>query len=234
MCWASNHQNMYRNVPWAHFPFNLPFFGDLCQHIKLEPLALTIIDHKRSTRVREGKQHTQDSIRSKHTHKPRREHKTRCREFTTQMVLKSLTQWSECVAAEYRRLRMIRECLVVCSMRLGVPFIAPRQLGVVEVPIGRQFLPSVGWCTGQSGAPPDMNSSRPVPDLLPYLAQPAVGPTVPLAHRTLSGAHRTVRCDQLTVGTGHASPAYCAADHWSWVPLAHRTIRCATRQSGDF
>ena len=26
------------------------------------------IDHKRSTRVRDGKQHTQDSIRSKHTH----------------------------------------------------------------------------------------------------------------------------------------------------------------------
>jgi hypothetical protein len=48
-------------------------------------------------------------------------------------------------------------------MRLGVPFIAPRQLGAVEVPIGRQFLPFVGWRTGQSGAPPDMNSSSLVP-----------------------------------------------------------------------
>jgi hypothetical protein len=93
---------------------------------KLEPLALTIFDHTRSTRVREGKQHTQDSIRSKHTHKPRREHKTRRREFTTQMVLKSLIQQSECVAVESRCLRMIRECLVSCSMRLGVPFIALR------------------------------------------------------------------------------------------------------------
>jgi hypothetical protein len=55
-------------------------------------------------------------------------------------------------------------------MRLGVPFIAPRQLGVVEVPIGRQFLPFVGWRTEQSGAPPNMNSSSPVPDLLPYQA----------------------------------------------------------------
>jgi hypothetical protein len=34
MCWASNHQNNYRNGPWVHFPFNLPLFGDLCQHIK--------------------------------------------------------------------------------------------------------------------------------------------------------------------------------------------------------
>jgi hypothetical protein len=34
MCWASNHQNTYRNCPRAHFPFNLPLFGDLCQHIK--------------------------------------------------------------------------------------------------------------------------------------------------------------------------------------------------------
>jgi hypothetical protein len=83
---------------------------------------------------------------------------------------------------------MFSECLVLCSMRLGVPFIAPRQLEAVEVPIGRQFLPSVGWRTGQSGAPTDMNSSSPVPVLLPYQAQPTVGPSVPLAHQTVSGA----------------------------------------------
>jgi hypothetical protein len=34
MCWTSNHQNIYRNGPSAHFPFNLPLFGDFCQHIK--------------------------------------------------------------------------------------------------------------------------------------------------------------------------------------------------------
>jgi hypothetical protein len=45
-------------------------------------------------------------------------------------------------------------------------------------------LPSVGWRTGQSGAPPDMNSSSQVPDLLPYQAQPTVGPSVPLAWAT--------------------------------------------------
>jgi hypothetical protein len=49
---------------------------------------------------------------------------------------------------------------VYYSMRLGVPFIAPRQLGAVGSPFGRQFLPSVCWHTGQSGAPPDMNSAR--------------------------------------------------------------------------
>jgi hypothetical protein len=45
--------------------------------------------------------------------------------------------------------------LVYSSMRLGVPFIAPRQLGAVESIPGRQFLPSIAWRTGQSGAPPD-------------------------------------------------------------------------------
>jgi hypothetical protein len=34
-----------------------------------------------------------------------------------------------------------------------------------------------------------------------------------LAHRTLSGAHRTVRCPLPTVGAGHASPVDCATDH---------------------
>jgi hypothetical protein len=34
LCWTLNHQNNYRNGPRAHFPFNLPLFGDLCQHIK--------------------------------------------------------------------------------------------------------------------------------------------------------------------------------------------------------
>jgi hypothetical protein len=34
MCWASNHQNTYRNYSRAHFPFNLPLFGDLCHTSK--------------------------------------------------------------------------------------------------------------------------------------------------------------------------------------------------------
>jgi hypothetical protein len=79
---------------------------------------------------------------------------------------------------------------VYSSMRLGVPFIAPRQLGAVESIPGRQFLPSFDWRTGQSGA-----------DFFPILVQPTVGDSEPLAHRTLSGAHRTVRCPLLTVGS---------------------------------
>jgi hypothetical protein len=55
------------------------------------------------------------------------------------------------------------------SIRLGVPFIAPRQLGAVEGQQGRLSLPSVGWRTGQSGAPLDSHYSCPVRDLLPIL-----------------------------------------------------------------
>jgi hypothetical protein len=60
------------------------------------------------------------------------------------------------------------------SMRLGVPFIALRQLGAVGGIPGRQFLPSVGWRTGQSGAPPDIHCSWSGADLLPKKAQPTV------------------------------------------------------------
>jgi hypothetical protein len=49
-------------------------------------------------------------------------------------------------------------------------------------------------------------------DLLPFLAQPTVGSSGWLAHWTLSGAHRTVRCPQLIVGMGHASRADCTTD----------------------
>jgi hypothetical protein len=109
---------------------------------------------------------------------------------------------------------MFRESLVSCSMHLGVPFIAQRQLGAVGDQFGRPFLHSVEWCTGQSGAPPNSHCSCLVRDLLPYLAHPTVGPWGWLAHRTLSGARRTVRCAQLTVAAGHVSPADCAADRW--------------------
>jgi hypothetical protein len=71
-------------------------------------------------------------------------------------------------------LEMIKECLGDTSLRLRVPFIAPRQLGAVGTQQGRQFLPSVGWRTGQSGAPPDIHCSLSSADLLPKMAQPTV------------------------------------------------------------
>jgi hypothetical protein len=46
------------------------------------------------------------------------------------------------------------------SMRLGVPFIALKQLGAVESIPGRQILPSVVWRTGQSGAHHTVSGAR--------------------------------------------------------------------------
>jgi hypothetical protein len=83
-----------------------------------------------------------------HAHKPRLELETQHRGSTTQTELKPLTQSIKCVETESGSLRMLSECLVSCSMGLGVPFIAPRQLGAIRDQLGRQFLPSVEWCTG--------------------------------------------------------------------------------------
>jgi hypothetical protein len=120
---------------------------------------------------------------------------------------------------------MLSECLDKSSMRLGVPFIAPRQLGAIGCQQGRPSLPSVEWRTGQSGAPPNSHCRRSGADLLPFLAQTTVVAPGQLAHRTLSGA---------------------PADRWRgprvarglrgrplrWRPLAHRTVWCTTGPSG--
>jgi hypothetical protein len=76
------------------------------------------------------------------------------------MELKSLTQRIKCVKLESWSLRMLSECLGDSSMRLGVPFIAPRQLGAIGGQQGRLSLPSVEWRTGQSDAPPDRSYRR--------------------------------------------------------------------------
>jgi hypothetical protein len=73
--------------------------------------------------------------------------------------------------------------------------------------------------TGQSGAPPDIPWSLSGADSLPILAQPAVEDLEPLAHRTLSGSHRTVQCPHQTAGsaTRHARiarPTVGSADRW--------------------
>jgi hypothetical protein len=130
------------------------------------------------------------------------------REFTARTELKSLTRSIKCMATECGDLELLSECLYISSMRLGVPLIAPRQLGAVGSQQGRQFLPSVGWRTGQSGAPPDNHCSCLVRDFLPFLAQPTVAASGSLAHRT-------VRCTQPTIGLGHASPADCATNRFS-------------------
>jgi hypothetical protein len=115
------------------------------------------------------------------------------------MELKSLSQRIECVRMESWSLRIFLVSLGTSSMRLGVPFIAPRQLGAVGGQQGRLSLPSVGWRTGQplfmSGARSPSNSGA--ADRCRFVA---------------GGAPDTVRCPQPTVGVGHASPADCAAD----------------------
>jgi hypothetical protein len=141
------------------------------------------------------------------------------------MELKSLSQRIKCAKLESWSLRMFLVSLGNSSIHLGVPFIAPRQLGAVGDQQGRPKLPSVGWHTGQSGAPPDSHCRRSGADLFPIMAQTTIADSWQLAHRTLSGAHRIVRCPLPTASAGHASPADCAAD------------RCAggrwlTRQSG--
>jgi hypothetical protein len=111
----------------------------------------------------------------------------------------------------------------VCSfMRLGVPFIAPRQLGAVESIPGRQFLPSVVWRTGQSGAPPDTVRCG-------FLSFSSEADRWRLG---AVGAPDTVRCTPNSPvlppdrWLGHVSRADRAADRWPGRPLAHRTVRC--------
>jgi hypothetical protein len=84
---------------------------------------------------------------------------------------------------------MLKVCLVYSSIRLGVPFIAPRQLGAVESIPGRQFLPSVDWRTGHCLVRISF---------LFWRSRPLV---ICSRWRTgQSGAHRTVRCPLQTVG----------------------------------
>jgi hypothetical protein len=128
------------------------------------------------------------------------------------MELKSLTQQGECAGAESGCLRILSECLGNFSMRLGVPFIAPRQLGAVGGQQGRPSLPSVEWRTRQSGAPPNNYCSMSGADCLPNWAQTTVAAPGLLAHRT-------VRCPPPTVGVATrrakiAWPTVGAGDCW--------------------
>jgi hypothetical protein len=58
-------------------------------------------------------------------------------EFSTQEELKLLWQRIKCARMKSWCLEMIKECLCISSMRLAVPFIAPRQLGAVGGNQGR-------------------------------------------------------------------------------------------------
>jgi hypothetical protein len=114
-------------------------------------------------------------------------------------------------------------------MRLGVPFIAPRQLGVVE------SIPGRNSCLLSTGAPDSPVHHRTLSgaDFFPVLAQPTIEGLEPLAHRT-------VRCTPDSPvppsyrWPGHASRADCAADCWLGRPLAHRTVQCTPDSPVNF
>jgi hypothetical protein len=150
-------------------------------------------------------------------------------------------------------LELIKECLVCSSMRLGVPFIALRQLGAVGSNPGRQILPSVGWRTGQA-----LFTVR-------CRLLSLIGADDHWRFGAI-GAPDTIRCTPDSpmppsdCWLGHASRADCAVDRWltgqSGAPpdspvifsrtlltgflravtspqTTHRTVRCTTGQSGE-
>jgi hypothetical protein len=141
------------------------------------------------------------------------------------MELKLLSQRIKCARMESWCLGMIKECLGDSSMRLGVSFIAPRQLGAVGGNLGRQILPSIGWRTGQSGAPPYRHCSMFGADLLPNLAQLTVATLASV------GANRTVRCPFRPLGRATRCPRIwrptvtLAAVGSLDIPVHHRTVQ---------
>jgi hypothetical protein len=140
-------------------------------------------------------------------------------EFTTQKNAPISRMMNDYVKVRTRSLGMLRVCFGSSSMRLGVPFIAPRQVGAVGGQQGRPKLPSIGWRTGQ-----------------PLFMSGARSPSY-------SGADD--RCRFVAVGAPDSLVP--PTDRWRgprvarglrdrplrWRPLAHRTVRCTTGQSGE-
>jgi hypothetical protein len=107
-------------------------------------------------------------------------------------------------------------------MRLGVPFIALRQLGAVESNLGRQFLPSVAWLTRQSGAHRTVSGAR-------FLSLTGASDRWQPESRWRTGHVRCTPDSPVPPSSrwlGHVSRADRVADRWPSRPLAHRTVRC--------
>jgi hypothetical protein len=119
-------------------------------------------------------------------------------------VLKSLSQWNNCVFAKSRRCRMFNGCLVFNSIHQGVPFIAPRDQGVVGASFGRLWLPSIHGCTGLSDAHRIMNSATATNRVIGCF--PVLGGT-----RPSDGGHQTVRCATWLLLLADVVASHCAA-----------------------
>src|SRR5688572_32773328 len=119
---------------------------------------------------------------------------------------------------------MLKGCLVFSSMRLGAPFIAPRQLGAVENNSGRPSLPSVVGRTGQSGAHRTLSGAR----FLSLTGAADRCRPLQIWRTGQSGAHRTVRCFLPTVGSATCRAAIVRPTVGSPDSPVH------TGQSGEF
>ena len=115
-------------------------------------------------------------------------------------------------------------------MRLGVPFIAPRQLGAVENKSGRLILPSVVGRTGQSGAHRTVSGAR----FLSLIGEADRCRPLQIWRIGQSGAHRTVRCLLPTVGQTTCRAQIPRPTVGSGRPLAHRTVRCTPDSPVNF
>jgi hypothetical protein len=110
------------------------------------------------------------------------------------------------------------------------PFYSPRQLGAIESIPGRQFSPSVNWCTGQSGAP--LDTVRCI-----FLSHFGAADRWRFG---AIGAPDTVRCTPDSPmppsdrWPGHASRVDCATDCWLGRLLAHWTVRCTLDSPVNF
>jgi hypothetical protein len=115
---------------------------------------------------------------------------------------------------ESRSCSVLKVCLVCCSMCIGVPFIAPRGLGIIEVPFGRPWFPSVCGCTELFGGAPysscatTTKTSKWPPSFFKW------APDYPVAHRTCSVALPTIvlltwptQIALLNIGVGEESLA---------------------------
>jgi hypothetical protein len=91
----------------------------------LSPLQLMITKKHRSKGGKSNTHKTKSMSTITHT-KPQLELTTQLEEFSTQMVLKSLSQRIECARMESWCLEMIKECLGFSSMCLGGPFYSPK------------------------------------------------------------------------------------------------------------
>jgi hypothetical protein len=207
--------------------FLFPFTRNL--H-KLESLALTI---KIMVKAQEyGKKHTQIHNNT-HAHKPRLELKLKHNKFTTRMELKSLTRSIKCAETECGRLRMLKVCLGCLLHAPRGPFYSPkaarsrwRHSWKANLAFCRVAHRTVRCTTGQ---PLFMSGAR----------FPSIPGVADRCNFGLVGAPDTVWC-------APDSPVP-PADHWRgprvthrlrgrplrWRPLAHRTVRCTTGQSGE-